>query len=120
LNKWRQAAIEAAKQSAQAWVPTLHPPKPLSDVLRGLTGFDLVLVAATCEAPKALSLDALRTPKAERIMSFIGPEGGWAAEEFEAIVHAGAEPVTLGPNILRIETAAIALCAGVHALMRPE
>jgi 16S rRNA (uracil1498-N3)-methyltransferase len=44
---------------------------------------------------------------------FIGPEGGFTAEEIDALRHTGAQLVTLGPRVLRIETAAVALLAAL-------
>jgi RsmE family RNA methyltransferase len=48
------------------------------------------------------------------ILAFVGPEGGWTPEELDALTAHGCQPISLGPNILRIETAAIALAAIVH------
>jgi 16S rRNA (uracil1498-N3)-methyltransferase len=118
LSRWRQIAIEAVKQSNQAWLPALHPPKCLFDVLEDMSVFDQILVTATHESPKAIPLSAVGVEHARKTIGFVGPEGGWTAKEFEAVVNAGGQPVTLGPNVLRIETAAIALCAAVHGLMR--
>jgi len=57
-----------------------------------------------------------QTAGAGCILAFVGPEGGWTEVELEALIAAGAQPVSLGPHTLRIETAAIALAAVVHAL----
>lgn len=59
-------------------------------------------------------MDAWR--EADTILAFVGPEGGWTDHELIALLDAGVKPVRLGPNTLRIETAAIALAAAVHAL----
>lgn len=118
LQKWRQTAIEAAKQSNQCWLPELRAPRPLAAVLADLSLFDLMLLAASCETPDTTLTREIDLQAANRIIGFVGPEGGWAKQEFEAILGAGARPVTLGPNVLRIETAAIALCAAVHGEMR--
>ncbi|HSW44493.1 MAG TPA: RsmE family RNA methyltransferase, partial [Phycisphaerae bacterium] len=48
------------------------------------------------------------------------PEGGWTDEEVAQALAAGALPVSLGPNILRIETAAIAIAAAIHSLKPPS
>lgn len=117
LNKWRQTTIEAAKQSNQCWLPELRPPQPLTAVLADLSPFDLKLLTVTCEWPNASPVGEINLRSARRIIVLVGPEGGWAGEEVEAIVEAGAKPVTLGPNVLRVETAAIALCAAVHGAM---
>jgi 16S rRNA (uracil1498-N3)-methyltransferase len=50
----------------------------------------------------------------------IGPEGGFTSQEVDAAVRAGYRPVSLGPTILRTETAALAACAAVVAASRKE
>jgi len=118
LNKWRQTTIEAAKQSNQCWLPELCAPQPLTAVLADLSPFDLKLLTVTCEWPTGEAFGEINLRSARRIIALVGPEGGWAGEEVEAIVEAGAKSVTLGPNVLRVETAAVALCAAVHGAMR--
>ena len=52
--------------------------------------------------------DCLQRTTSERCLLLIGPEGGFTLEEAEAVVKAGGQSVTLGPRILRAETAAVA------------
>ena len=126
LDRWRRLSIEAAKQSQQAWLPELHAPQKLEEVLQAVAAERrLVLCAAgDIEAirgdpengivPIHEALEASRA--APRVAGFIGPEGGWTEAELESLLSAGAEPVALGPHVLRIETAAVALAAMVHGL----
>lgn len=119
-------------------LPRLHPEKgpceasaerPLFTCSEGHNGiediwrepFDRILLAAvvpTClSSPHALIVDQLAELKfAHHVLAFVGPEGGWTDEETRWILDAGAIPVSLGPNILRIETAAISLAAFFHGL----
>lgn len=115
LDKWLRTTIEAAKQSGQCWLPELSPPRRLNEVLAGAKTFDRALVATPGGRPILDCMGDL--VDAECLLAMVGPEGGWAPEELNEILAAGASPVSLGPHILRIETAAITIAAIVHALI---
>lgn len=110
-RKWERAAIEACKQCGQNWLPRVHPPRPLPEALAAAppAGFDWPLVACLqpdsrplcdvlCERPTA-------SPPAAAV--WIGPEGDFTPEEYAQLRSAGLHPATLGPLILRVETAAL-------------
>lgn len=108
--KYRQTAVEAIKQCGQRWLPRVDPPITLPAWLDRREKFDLALVASLQDDsrhPRTYFLASARPPKTLCIL--IGPEGDFAPEEMEAIKAAGAKPMTLGPLVLRSETAA--LCA---------
>ncbi|MEK7467360.1 MAG: RsmE family RNA methyltransferase [Planctomycetota bacterium] len=101
--RWDRIATEAAKQCGRATVPELLEPRPLAEVLALTTGWSLRLLADIAgSGVPATAGDAL---------VFVGPEGGWDAEE--RISLSSLPSVKLGPHILRIETAAV---LGVAAL----
>ncbi len=102
--RWQMIIDEAAKQSKRGKLPVLAPAVSLKDVLGTLAGFDLVLVPHTGEGTLPLSKMAV-SGKVRRVAVFIGPEGGFSEAEAEAIVNAGGRAITLGPRILRTETA---------------
>jgi 16S rRNA (uracil1498-N3)-methyltransferase len=109
-EKWRQTAVEAIKQCGQRWLPQVEPPMTLPAWLARGEKFDLTLVASLQEDSRHLRAyfpPARGAPGT--ICVWIGPEGDFAPEEMEAIKGAGALPITLGPLVLRSETAA--LCA---------
>lgn len=114
LDKWRRITVEAAKQSGQCWLPVISPPRRVNEMLPEIPNFEEALVAA----PGAANLLAWvgDLGNADRVVAFIGPEGGWTDVELSNLRAGGCKPVSLGPNILRIETAAIAVAAVVHAL----
>jgi len=121
LEKWRRKAIEAAKQSGQCWLPVLQAPRTVEQMLADRASYGLVLAGlsagdGTAPEPIADHLDAFG--KCDRLLAFVGPEGGWEPDEVSCLLAAGVTPVSLGPNILRIETAAMALAAMGHALAR--
>ena len=121
-EKWRQTAVEAIKQCGQRWLPQVDPPTTLPAWLARGDKFDLTLVASLQDDRRHLR--AYLPPGALRpqtIAIWIGPEGDFAPEEMEAIKAAGASPITLGPLVLRSETAALcALSIINHELSAPS
>ncbi|HOA76004.1 MAG TPA: RsmE family RNA methyltransferase [Phycisphaerae bacterium] len=119
-DKWRRTTIEAAKQSGQCWLPDLPAPASLDQYLVDLSRFDLVLAAMLAQQAPSTAVTEMLEPirEARTIVAFVGPEGGWSPREADALLAASAVPVSLGPNVLRIETAAIALAALAHATSR--
>jgi 16S rRNA (uracil1498-N3)-methyltransferase len=118
---WRQIPVEAIKQCGQRWLPQVEPPMTLPAWLARGQQFDLTLVASLQEDRRHLRAylpAGARRP--QTICVWIGPEGDFAPEEMEAIRGAGALPITLGPLVLRSETAALcALSIINHELSAP-
>lgn len=94
---------EAAEQSGRGRIPEIAEAKTLADALTAAEG-KLVI---PWEEEHDRRLVGLRAAPGETLSLFIGPEGGFSPGEVEAARSAGALPVTLGPRILRAETAAI-------------
>jgi 16S rRNA (uracil1498-N3)-methyltransferase len=100
-------AVEAAEQSERLTVPTLHPPRPLTALLAGWPA-DRRLFAAT-ERSTAPGIMAVITPGEGPRALLVGPEGGLTADELDALgAHPFVTAVSLGPRILRADTACIA------------
>jgi 16S rRNA (uracil1498-N3)-methyltransferase len=98
--------IEAAKQCGRNRLMRIAAPQPWSDWITNATA-GRRLLAHLAGQPSSQIL--LREPVATQIA--IGPEGGFTVAEVAAAVAAGWQPVSLGPRILRIETAAVALAS---------
>jgi 16S rRNA (uracil1498-N3)-methyltransferase len=120
-ERWRRIAVEASKQARRSDVLQVDDPLPLKTALRA-EGSALCLVLAEQERSTTLR-HALTTEldvagdSIPAIRIAIGPEGGWTGEE-EALFDAGNwKAVSLGPRILRAETAAIAAMAIAAALL---
>ena len=115
VERWRRIAFEAAKQSRRTDVPEIGEPLPLTKALEvDFAGYRILL--SETEQDRTL-LEAIRAaPLGTDIALAIGPEGGWAPEEIADFSRHGWKPVTLGPRILRVETAAISALAVISAL----
>lgn len=109
LDRARELLVEAAEQCARTALPELAEPLPLPALLRGWDGGRTLFFAdEQGGAPAAEAFAATPGPAA----LLTGPEGGFDEAEREAIrALSTARPITLGPRILRGETAAIAACA---------
>lgn len=103
LDRLRAIAVEAAEQCERLTVPIVHPPQPLPALLASWPA-DRRLVAAI-ERAVAPSVAPTNGQPAGLL---VGPEGGWAAAELDALMrHKFVVAASLGPRILRAETAAI-------------
>lgn len=113
LERWKRIAREASEQSRRARLPEIQACTGLPAALTVAVDHRYVLEERT--APPILqALPAERKPQ-DRVALLVGPEGGWTDREREAIVAAGWKAVSLGREILRAETAAIAGLAIVNA-----
>ena len=111
-EKWRHAAIEAIKQCGSPWLPQIDPPLTPKQFLARGESFELPLVASLREGSR-VPRDCFREfcaannrPPAS-VAVWVGPEGDFTAEEYDAIGAAGAADITLGPLVLRADTAAV-------------
>ncbi|TMK49841.1 MAG: 16S rRNA (uracil(1498)-N(3))-methyltransferase [Actinobacteria bacterium] len=114
-RRWATIAREAAKQSHRAWLPVLDGPVPEADAAASASaGPGLGLVAhpaAGCRLRDVLE-DRVPTPGGpESVWVVVGPEGGLSEDEVATFAAAGAVPVSLGPQILRTETASVVAAA---------
>ena len=110
--KWQTVAIEAAKQCGQNWLPQVQTPQTLSQFFQEHRRFDLQLIGS-------LQSDAVHLKKiladyvAEHgdrpasVLMVVGPEGDFTPAELSLARSQGCRPITLGPIVLRVETASI-------------
>src|SRR5271170_6430202 len=121
VERWRRVAREAAKQSRRSDVPVIEDLVSLKAAVRirpAPPGLSLLLA----EQERANTLYAAmqsRPPSVEKAAVYfaVGPEGGWTAEEEALFVSESWQPVSLGPRILRAETAGITAMAVVAAML---
>jgi 16S rRNA (uracil1498-N3)-methyltransferase len=101
LERWRAIAREAAEQSRRADWPEIAPPRALAAFLEAPPQGERWVLT---EPPGGEPLPAARGAR----LLLTGPEGGWAPGELEAAVAAGFTQASLGPRVLRCETAILA------------
>ena len=111
IERWQRVSEEAAKQSRRGVIPMVAVPVSLEDLCFG--SFDAAYVAY--ENEKTVSLKgALRTSQSARTLAIIiGPEGGFSDREISLLESKGVKSVSLGPRILRTETAGMAMLAQI-------
>jgi len=112
---WQRVAISAAEQSGRPFVPKIHPPCLLSDFLTQAQSEDQNIPALKlifhCRHAKPfseiLNLNKNINNNIKNTYLIIGPEGGFTDKEIANAGISGFQPITLGPRILRTETAPI-------------
>ncbi len=121
-EEWMRTVEEACKQCGAAWWPEVSWPVSMEAWLAGLghapESAEARWVAALVE-PRRPLLDAARRvePGIRSAWVAVGPEGDWDPEELEGMRGAGFEGVTLGPNVMRSETAAVAAVVLMRAAL---
>jgi 16S rRNA (uracil1498-N3)-methyltransferase len=111
--RWMAVIREAAEQSGRGKLPTLSGPQALPDALQTITDHTLTLMPGSRSSKIRLNSALVHPAKQLNIGLFIGPEGGITATEAHQASQAGVRLITLGPRILRAETAGLALVATV-------
>ncbi len=116
-DRWRRIALEASKQSRRTNIPEIADPATLKAALDQEKSPTQILLSET-EQAVTLSAALASAPSSETALA-IGPEGGWTPEEMTLFADHHWQPVTLGPRILRAETAAIAAIAITSSYLNP-
>ncbi len=115
--RWRAVALAACKQSGNPWLPVIPPPQKPAAALASLPAAPSAACFGALQ-PGAIPLssyfDRLRQTDCAAITMFIGPEGDFSPAEVTALLAAGVQPVTFGPLVFRVETAALFILSAVH------
>jgi 16S rRNA (uracil1498-N3)-methyltransferase len=107
MERWRRIVAEAAEQSGRCVVPCVAAPSPLAAVLARPEA-TVLLWEGERSRPFGAALERAAAAGGGAVRLLVGPEGGFDPEEAAAAEAAGAFSATLGPRILRSETAALA------------
>jgi 16S rRNA (uracil1498-N3)-methyltransferase len=112
IDKWQTAALEAAKQCGNPFLPEIAPVQKASAFMESAKGYDLKLIASLQSGAKSLKtvLQTFRATSGRtpiKVLWLIGPEGDFTPAEMSLSRSMGFEPITLGPLVLRCETAAV-------------
>lgn len=108
--RWQKIAEEAAKQSGRGVVPQVTAPVPFREAVRQAAQDGEIILFYEGGGQ---SIAELVTKETKSLAVFIGPEGGFEREEVELALRGGGKAGTLGPRILRTETAPIAALAAI-------
>jgi 16S rRNA (uracil1498-N3)-methyltransferase len=113
VDRWRRIALEASQQARRAFLPEVTEPTSLASAL-DLSATWKFSLDENSSRPLNAALPAARDPQ-DTVAMLIGPEGGWTDQERSEFIEAQWAPVSLGPLILRAETAALAALAIVNS-----
>lgn len=106
LERWERIIYEAAKQSKRGKIPTLRGVLSFDEALEDMKNNDMNI--CPYENEKTVSIkSAIRGADIKNIGIFVGPEGGFEEEEIETLQNIDSKVVSLGPRILRTETASV-------------
>jgi 16S rRNA (uracil1498-N3)-methyltransferase len=114
-ERWQSVLIEAVKQSGNPHLPHLHAPLSLDAALAHTEQADRIVLGLVSDVVPLQRL--LPTLEADRVALFIGPEGDFSCAEYERLRAAGSLLASLGPLVLKVETAAI-VALGIVQLCR--
>ena len=115
VERWQRIASAAAEQSRRISPPEISSPLRLVDLIASVSGRRIVL----SEIEADVTLKEAIPQQAPSLALAFGPEGGWKDDELASFVSAGWTSASLGPTILRAETAIIAAVAVVLAFGTP-
>lgn len=112
--KWQRTLVEAAKQSGCLHLPEIAEPETLEGSIGGLAATAAVRVfGSRAEDSVPLAGVLAEASAGAEVAAWIGPEGGLDPTEEDALRAAGVRPVSLGPHVLRVETAVLTVAAAV-------
>jgi|ERR1700730_1671871 16S rRNA (uracil1498-N3)-methyltransferase len=117
LDRMRANAVEAAEQCGILTLPDVHRPIKLETLLKACET-ERVVVFCDERAETASPLDALETLRGQKVTALIGPEGGFSEAERQLLLSKNFVcPVSLGPRVMRADTAAVAVLALINAVL---
>ena len=106
MDRWKKIMTESCKQCGRSALPALEPARKLNSLMAETEHYDRILIPTLALPGKSFHA-AILGARAKNILVLIGPEGDFTKKEAELAVSGGAVPVSLGPLVMRAETAAI-------------
>lgn len=111
VEKWKTVCIESIKQCGSAWIPKLELPMKINEAINDSNSSDISLIATLQSDAKhpRIHIDSFHLEKGHKLSKiaiWVGPEGDYTPAEINTI-RRSALPISLGPLVLRSETAAI-------------
>lgn len=112
VARWQEIVVSACEQSGRNTVPQVLPLVSYQEALRQMPSEKTKLLMSVRNAQKLNRI----TPSSDGLIFMVGPEGGWTESEEQQAFGAGFQAVTLGPRVLRTETASLAAIAAMQTL----
>ena len=114
-ERWQKISVEASKQSGRARVPSVSKTiKSVEEFCSDYADYEIKLIFQEDENSLRFSELEQGNDVVEKAALLIGPEGGWTENEIKTAMEYGFQTVSLGPRILRAETAPIAVLSIVQ------
>ena len=114
VERWREIALESCKQCGNNWLPETQFPRKANDFLAALPPYDLKLIGSLQPDAKPLKKILGDSTRPSSVLILIGPEGDFTPAEISLAKSTGCLPLSLGPLVLRAETAAIYTLSILH------
>ncbi|MDR4497605.1 MAG: 16S rRNA (uracil(1498)-N(3))-methyltransferase [Candidatus Scalindua sp.] len=109
IEKWKRVVIETSKQCGRNMITEIAAVENFDTLLKRVSDYDLSLFACSQSETNDFKNILKEHQKVNNIIGFVGPEGGFTTNEMRMAKEAGCQFVSLGEQILRVETAAIAI-----------
>lgn len=117
VHHWRKIAISASKQSQRRFVPEIDELKSFKEAVSEAKNYDLAIFP-TLQGKRSDILAVLNSFEGKNVIVFIGPEGDFTKEEIKFAQCHGCRLVALGPNVLKVDTAAIFTVAILSCILK--
>jgi 16S rRNA (uracil1498-N3)-methyltransferase len=110
-ERWKTIAWESLKQCGRSQTPCLETPISFEALIRASQAYDRTFIFHDDHAESAPGMYTDQAKDGFRVLALIGPEGGFTPEEVQMALHSGFRCASLGPRILKADTAVVAACA---------
>ncbi|ABW67536.1 16S rRNA (uracil(1498)-N(3))-methyltransferase [Desulfosudis oleivorans] len=117
MERWQAIAAESLKQCGRGRLPEIEPPILFEDLLSRSDDWSLKIIFADAKAPGLNDTLPSQEATVRRVLVMIGPEGGFTPEEIDRAIKKGFIAASLGPRILKADTATVGACAIVQHLL---
>ncbi len=103
---WQNIAVSASKQCGRLDIPKIRPEMRFNELLKGIKNYDLAVMACLNDDTKPFK-EVISSFTGRKILVMVGPEGDFSPEEIGSAKSSGAELISLGRLVLRVDTAGI-------------
>ena len=109
-KRWQSIAQESLKQCGRSQIPRLELPTSFDKLVGTSQSYDLKIIFHQSSHGLKSGLYSIHAKDVRKVLAFIGPEGGFTSDEVKQAIKCGFVCISLGPRILKADTAAVAAC----------